>query len=393
MVGANLERINVSALVGEKLLNIFYIVNNVDFLISHRLELCKAAKNSGYEVHIVCPRNGSSCSLTDLGFTIHFINFSRNGSNPLSEILCFIKLFLLFKKHSPELVHLITIKPYLYGGIAARITRVRAVVSAVAGLGILFSSDKFKYRLLRLLLYPLFKIAFGHKKQAVIFQNNDDKDFLVKWGIVAGYKARIIKGSGVDLRLCSVLPEPENIPIVSFAGRLLVDKGVEVFVEASRLLRELGVNVNCWLIGEPDTGNPNSVTLEQLKRWQFEGVIEIFGYKKDVPYLFSKSNIVVFPSFYGEGLPKVLIEAAACARAVITTDHPGCRDAILPNETGLLVPVRDPVALAGAVQMLLKDSDLRQEMGRRGRILAEEVFSLEQIVNQHLEIYREVTSG
>lgn len=371
-------------------MKIIFVVNNPDFLISHRLEVCKAVKSSAYEVHIICPEKESVSKLVELGFTVHFVEFGRNRSNPVSEILTVFKLISLFKMLSPDLVHLITIKPYLYGGIAARIAGVKSVVSAVAGLGILFSSNQLKFRLLRLVLYPLFKFAFGHSNQSVIFQNIDDRNSLVNLGVVDKKKVRMIRGSGVDLTTCPVLPEPNGSAIVSFAARLLKDKGVEVFVEASRLLKQHGSNVRFWLIGQPDEGNANSVTLEQLKQWESEELVELFGFRADIPGLFSKSNIVALPSFYGEGLPKVLIEAGACGRAVITTDHPGCRDAIVPNETGMLVPVKDPVALAGAIQKLVEDVELRRAMGRKGRALAEDAFAIEKIVEQHMQIYMEL---
>jgi glycosyltransferase involved in cell wall biosynthesis len=282
---------------------------------------------------------------------------------------------------------LITIKPYLYGGIAARIANVKSVVTAVAGLGVLFSSNLLKYRLLRLALYPLFRFAFGHKNQSVIFQNADDRNALVNWGVVAKDQVKMIRGSGVDLATCAMIDEPSGVPIVSFAARLLKDKGVEVFVEASRLLKQRNIEARFWLIGEPDLGNANSVKQAQLSAWESDGLVELFGFRKDIPALFAQSNIVTLPSFYGEGLPKVLIEAAACGRAVITTDHPGCRDAVEKDLTAFLVPVRDSVALADAIQALIENPDKRKAMGLAGRKLAIEEFDVNKVVEQHLKIY------
>jgi glycosyltransferase involved in cell wall biosynthesis len=372
---------------------IVLVVNNPDFLISHRLQVCIAAKNAGYAVHIISPFKPSVVKFSELDFSFHELDFGRNRSNPFSELKTIYLLTSLFKSIQPDLIHLITIKPYLYGGIAARFAGITAVVSAVAGLGILFSSSQFKYRLLRLGLYPLFKFAFGHKNQNVIFQNAEDCNALVDWGVVNEDQVRMIRGSGVDLSTCPVLPEPSDIPIVSFAARLLKDKGVEVFVEASRLLKQRGVKVRFWLIGEPDAGNANSVTSTQLDQWESEGLVELFGFRKDIPDLFSQSNIVTLPSFYGEGLPKVLIEAAACGRAVITTDHPGCRDAIEPDLTGVLVPVRDEHALASAIKDLIKNPDKRKAMGKAGRELAEKEFAIEKVVDAHLKIYEELMRG
>lgn len=372
---------------------IVFAVNNPDFLISHRLEICERAKQKGFEVHILAPFKASICIFNDLGFKFHDLDFGRDRSNPLSELKTIYRLYSLFKKIQPDLVHLITIKAYLYGGIAARLAGVRSLVSAVAGLGILFSSKSIKYRLLRLGLYPLFKLAFSHKNQTVIFQNADDRNSLVDWGVLDSSNIKMIRGSGVNLELCQHIDEPHDIPIISFAARLLKDKGVEVFVEASKIMKQRDINVIFWLIGEPDLGNANSISQKNLDSWQEEGLVELFGYRKDIPNLFSKSNMITLPSFYGEGLPKVLIEAAACGRAVITTDHPGCRDAIEPNKTGILVPTRNAQALADAIQYLVENPEKRKSMGKAGRELAEKEFNIEKVVEAHLQIYDELLSN
>ncbi len=369
---------------------IVYVVNNPDFLISHRLEICLKAQDEGYQVHIICPEKPSVHKLIDLGFQVYFIDFGRNRLNPFAELRTIFQLSIALKRLQPDVVHLITIKPYLYGGIAARIVGVKSVVSAVAGLGIVFSSSQLKYRLLRLGLYPLFKWAFGHKNQSIIFQNADDCNALVNWGIVSENKVRMIHGSGVDLATYTMVEEPSGVPVISFAARLLKDKGVEILVEASRLLKQRSIDARFWLIGELDSGNATFVSQAQLDNWEEEGVVEFLGFRKDIPELFARSNIVTLPSFYGEGLPKVLIEAAACGRAVVTTNHSGCRDAILPNKTGILVPVRDSQALADALQYLVEDPDKRKLMGQKGRMIAEEFFDVKQVVDAHMKIYREL---
>ena len=371
-------------------MKICFVVNNPDFLISHRLDVCLKAQELGYKIHVICPNTVSVKKLTDLGFTVHLLEFGRDRKNPFAELKTIYLLTKLFKFIQPDLVHLITIKPYLYGGIASRLAKVPAVVSAVAGLGILFSSNALKYRLLRLGLYPLFKFAFGHQNQSVIFQNLDDKSALVNWNVVSDGQARMIRGSGVDLQTCPIVQEPEGVPIIAFAARLLKDKGVEVFVDASKILKQRNIEARFWLIGEPDLGNANSVSQSQLVAWQKEGLVELFGFRKDIPQLFSQSNIVTLPSFYGEGLPKVLIEAAACQRAVVTTDHPGCRDAIEPNKTGLLVPIKNAHALADAIEYLINHSDERKLMAKSGRKLAEDIFDVNSVVEMHLVIYREL---
>ncbi|MDC9725357.1 MAG: glycosyltransferase family 4 protein, partial [Gammaproteobacteria bacterium] len=217
-----------------------------------------------------------------------------------------------------------------------------------------------------------------------------DMSALVGAGGVKAEKSRMIRGSGVDLDKYTVAPEPQSDLVIIMASRLLKDKGVYEFVEAARKIKAKGIKVRFQLVGEPDLGNPESVTHDDIQGWRTEGIVECLGYRTDIAELFSGANIVVLPSYYGEGLPKVLIEAAACGRAVITTDMPGCRDAIEPGLTGMLVPARDAISLKNAMVSLLEDPITRQKMGLEGRDLAEREFSIDSVVSIHLDIYREL---
>lgn len=366
---------------------IIFVVNNPAYFVSHRFSIGLKLQSQGFDVHVIAP---GSCpnEITQAGFTYHQVEMSRKGKNPFSELVVIFALAKLFKRINPDLVHLVTIKPYLYGGIAARLAGVPSVVSAVAGLGILFSQDTLKARVLRYFLYPMYRLAFGHKNQTAIFQNTHDRDLLVDWGVLNKHKSVLIRGAGADLKQYQFVEEPQGTPVISFAARLLIDKGVVEFVEASRLLQERGIAAEFWLIGDPDPGNANTVTREQLVAWESEGLVTCLGHRSDIPALFSQSNIVSLPSFYGEGLPKVLIEAAACGRAVVTTDHPGCRDAIESGVTGILVPIKDAVALADALEYLIQNPDARKAMGQAGRDLAEQEFAIEKIVDAHIVIYQ-----
>jgi len=370
---------------------ILFVVNSSPFFVSHRLPIAQFAKEAGHEIHVAAAYDNRAVSeIEKAGILFHEVEFSRKGINPFFELKTMVSLYYLFRKIKPDLVHLVTIKPYLYGGFAARIAKIPSVVSSVAGLGILFSSNAFKYIILRSILKPFYRIAFGHNNQRVIFQNTADRSALVGKSVVSRDKAVMIRGSGVDLESCPYLVEPVNVPVISFAARLLIDKGVEVFAEASRILKGRNIEARFWLIGEPDPGNANSVTKVKLMQWESEGLVELLGFRQDIPDLFAQSNIVTLPSFYGEGLPKVLVEAAACGRAVITTDHPGCRDAIEPDKTGLLVPIKDPFALADAIAYLIVNSDVRYKMGEAGRALAEKDYAIERIVAMHMNIYQDL---
>ena len=232
----------------------------------------------------------------------------------------------------------------------------------------------------------MYRAAFSHLNQIIIFQNQEDKKMMVKWGVLNSHKTRLLTGSGVKLENFINLEENTGVPVICFASRLLVDKGVYDFISAARLIKKRGIQARFLLAGDLDKENPSGLNIDDLKKIREEGFVEILGYQKDIPTLYSMSHIVCLPS-YREGLPKSLMEAAAARRAVVTTDVPGCRDAIIPNKTGLLVPVRNSEALANAIQDLIENSKKRKTMGKAGRELAEKYFAIENIVDAHLKIY------
>ena len=287
------------------------------------------------------------------------------------------------------MVHLVTIKPILYGGVAARLAGVPSVVVAVSGLGYVFLASGLKAFFVRAVVAGMYRLVLGKRNLKVIFQNPDDREILVQRSVLRRDKVVMIRGSGVDLSAYSVKPVPKGAPVVVMAARLLRDKGVYEFVEAARLLKQRGLAAQFWLAGAPDAGNPASVDEAELTVWRRAETVKLLGHRNDIEQVFAQSSIVVLPS-YREGLPKVLIEAAACGRAVVTTDVSGCRDAVEPGVTGLLVPPRDAVALADAIQRLLLDAGLRERMGLAGRRLAEREFSIEKVVAAHLAVYRKL---
>jgi glycosyltransferase involved in cell wall biosynthesis len=368
---------------------ILFVVNAPEFFLSHRLPLAIAAESAGYEIHVATANGSEVESIRAHGFDHHVIPFARSGQNPFSEIRTLLQLVRLFRHLRPDLVHLITIKPVLYGGIAARMTGVGAVVSAVSGLGTVFLADSTSAKMRRWIVTRLYAAAFKQKRLAVIFQNPDDRDTLISLGTLQPSQARMIRGSGVSLPDYPFVPEPDGAPVVVMAARLLRDKGVLEYVDAARLLHQRGIEVQMRLIGSTDPGNPTTVTQHEIDQWEQEGSIRPMGFRNDIAEQYAAANIVCLPS-YREGLPKSLVEAAACGRAVVTTDVPGCRDAITPDVTGLLVPVKDAQALADAIQKLIENPEMRKQMGQAGRALAEEAFAIEKIVEQHMHIYTEL---
>ena len=368
---------------------IFFLVNDLSFLISHRIELVLASKQKGYKVKVGYGELGNANISVFLKKNIECIHLplKRKSKNPFFELWSLYSIFKVFNKLKPDIVHLITIKPYLYGAIAARLAKVPSVVSAIAGLGILFNQNRLWNILFQKLLYPFFYLAFKHPNQTIIVQNLGDKKKLIKWLGLTEKKIVLIKGSGVNLSKFTKLKDPKGIVTICFASRLLKHKGIYDFISAAEILRKRGLKANFILAGNIDTGNSTSITKKELNDIINQDLVKVLGYQKDITKLFSKSHIVCLPSFYGEGLPKTLIEAAAAGRAIVTTDVSGCRDAIVPNKTGLLVPVKDPQKLSDKLQWLIEYPQKRIAMGKAARKHAEKEFPIENIVKQHLKIY------
>jgi len=372
---------------------LLFVVNHAGFFVSHRLPIAVAAIGAGFEVHVASAAGAAVAVMQARGITHHELNLSRNGINPLHELLAFLEIRRLMRRLRPDIVHLVTSKPVLYGGIAARLIGVPAVVAAISGLGHVFTANDLPTRLVRLLVSAGYRIALKQANLKVIFQNPSDRDLLVRSGAVAPASAVLIKGSGVDLQEYRATPEPQEPLVVTYAARLLKTKGVCEFVEAAKQLRLRQVRARFLLVGDVDPDNSASVTCGDIERWKADGWVEVLGLRREIAAIFAASHLVVFPSYYGEGLPKVLVEAAACGRAVITTDIPGCRDAMVQEETGLLVPAHDVAALARAIEALLSDRGRRQRMGAAGRALAEREYAIERIVGRHLQIYRSLLSA
>lgn len=366
---------------------LLFVVNNPAFFLSHRLPLALGASRAGFDVHVATMTGPSVTTIVHHGFAHHALPMSRSGKNPIAELRTIYALWRLFRDLRPNIVHAVTIKPVLYGGIAARLAGVPAYVAAVSGLGYIFTRAPGKFDLLRATAIQLYRGALGHPNSKVIFQNANDADVLLASGVVRPDQVVRIRGSGVDLDEFHAAPEPDGPPVAIMASRLLVDKGVVEFAAAARMTADDPSGLRWLLAGSPDPGNPASITVAEWERWRQEGVIECLGERTDIAALYRQSHIVVLPS-YREGLPKSLVEAAACGRAVVTTDVPGCRDAIEPGVTGLLAPPRDAGALAQAVLRLARDSDLRRDMGAAGRRLAESEFAIGRIVQAHLDLYQ-----
>ena len=368
---------------------LLFVVNVDWFFLSHRLPIALAAQRQGYQVHVATGLTDKLDELQRHGLIVHPLTLDRNSAGLGHALRTMIELRRVFKAVQPDVVHLVTIKPVLLGGLVARLTGVPGVVAAVSGLGFVFMDSGAKAALRRWLVATLYRVALARRNLKVIFQNPDDRSHLTQLAQLPHSKVEMIRGSGVDLTQYSYTPLPSGVPVVLLASRLLADKGVREFVQAARLLQQQGVAARFCLVGSTDPANPTSLADGELAQWAREGVVELWGQRSDMPQVLAAASLVVLPS-YREGLPKVLLEAAACGRAVVTTDVPGCRDAIEPGVTGVLVPVRNAVALADALKSLINNPAHCLAMGLAGRSLAESAFDVQQVVAAHLRIYQEL---
>jgi glycosyltransferase involved in cell wall biosynthesis len=369
---------------------LLFVVNVDWFFLSHRLPIALEALRQGYQVHIATGLTDKLDELRRHDLVVHPLALDRSSASLGSAWRTMVQLWQIFRAVRPDVVHLVTIKPVLLGGLVARLAGVPAVVAAVSGLGFVFVAKGAKAFARRWLVGVLYRLALGHHNLKVIFQNPDDRATVAKLAHLSDRKLVMIRGSGVDLTQYRVMPTPLGMPVVVLAARLLADKGVMEFVQAARLLLQRGCNARFVLVGMVDRANPTSFTDADVSAWVQDGVVEWWGHRGDMPQVLEAAQVVVLPSYYGEGLPKVLIEAAACGRVVVTTDHPGCRDAIDPGVTGILVPVRNPLALADAMEDLINNPLRSKVMGDAGRALAEKAFDVRHVVAAHLKIYQEL---
>lgn len=358
------------------------------YLYNFRLSLARELRKQGYEVLLVSPPGKYTQELQENGFRWITWNLGRQTLAPWQELGALLHLARIYQREQPVLVHHHTIKPVLYGSWAARLAGVPAVVNSVTGRGYIFLGDDSKARLLRYLVKPFYRGAFGSRSCAVIFENNYDRQYFLSEKLVPAEQSWLIEGVGVDLDHFAPAEEPKGIPVVVLPARMLWDKGVGVLVAAARILRTR-TQVRLALVGEPDPGNPKTVDRSTLKKWVQEGVVEWWGWRQDMKTVYASSHIITLPSL-GEGVPTVLLEAAASGRPIVATDVPGCREVVIHGVNGFLVPPNDAQSLANALYELISDPNLRGRMGASGRKLVSERFSNTKINAATLAVYRQI---
>ena len=368
---------------------IIYFVSEDWYFCSHRLPIARKALIKGFKVVVVAKVSKYGSVIESEGFELAPIEIQRGGWNLSSEFKTILALYAYYKKYKPDIVHHVAIKPVIYGTIVARVIGSIKVVNAMAGLGFVFISNKKKVKLLRFFIHKLFRFLFNNKNVRLILQNKDDLRYFLKNKLIKKDLVTIIRGSGVDIKKFILVEECMGIPIVMLASRMLWDKGVGEFVEAAKILKQEGVEARFVLVGENDSENPASISNSQLNEWNELETVEWWGEKIDMHKVLAQSSIVCLPS-YREGLPKVLLEAASCGRAIIATDVPGCREIVHDGESGILVPLKDSNFLASAIKELINNPGKRKSMGKNGRILVKREFSEEIVVNRTMKVYQEL---
>ena len=356
---------------------IIYLISEDWYFCSHRLDLGIAAKKAGADVLVATQINKHGTEIEAAGLRVVPIMMQRSGHNPIADLMTIKQITQLYRYEKPDLVHHVALKPILYGGIAAKLAAVPAVVNAVAGMGFMFISESVFARMVRPFIIRAQSALMNCHNTHTILQNPDDKAFYTEIFGVARERITIIPGAGVDIDKFSVAPEPEGTPIAVCVSRMLRDKGIYELVAAAQLLREKGISLVVRLVG-PTDDNPASIPKQVLNKWSDDGIVEIAGPSDDIAGEYARAHIAVLPS-YREGLPKSLVEAASCGRPIVATDVPGCREVCIEGETGYRVPPYSVEPLADALERLAINPDLRRQFGENARLRAESNFAADTI--------------
>lgn len=370
---------------------LYLVVNEDRFFLSHRIAVAMGALQEGYEVVVVCKDTGHRGEVEAQGLRFVDLPINPTGMRPAEEWRTLRFLYRLYKHERPDIVHHVGLKAILWGSIAAKLAGVRmGVVNAFCGLGVLFAAERLSLKARGIM--RLMRWAFRGSHCVAIFQNAEDRALFVEHGVVREEDCVYIKGSGVDLQVYSYVPASREGKVrVIFTARMVREKGVLTLMEAAEQLRaQMEGKVEFLLCGGL-SANPDALTKEEIERRCDGSYLQWLGYRDDVRELLQQSHIMAFPSYYREGLPLSLIEAAAMGRPIVSTLSVGCRDAVDDGVTGFLVPPQDATALAERLRQLILDPTLRERMGRAGRKKAEREFSLGDVVSRHLSIYRRLS--
>lgn len=369
------------------------VVNRDRFFLSHRLPLAIKLKQSGFDVTVIAEDTGSGARIEEAGLSFISLPISRASMHPLRELQTLLFLIQVYRRLKPDIVHHITPKAIFYGTLAASINHIPHRIQAIVGLGSSLDSHPNRFNLKQWIIRKFYRASMRGPGTRSIFMNATDLDDFRRLGILdSRHHAMIISGSGVDTEKFKPRTSPRKEIAVMFASRLLKDKGLCEFIEASRILKQKYPHVRFVIVGEPDVGNPTSLSLRELKSILEQVEVEWWGHSEEMEKTLQLADIFVLPS-YREGLPKVLLEAAAVGLPIVATRVPGCEDCVVHQNTGLLVSPRDPQGLADSIEILIQSPELRKEMGQNARELVEKKFSAERIVGEQMLLYKSLESA
>ena len=366
---------------------LLYVVTEDWAFLSHRLPMARAARDAGFEVHVATRVSDGAAAIEAERFILHPVPFARGSLSPIAAFSTIAALRRVRREIKPALTHHVALQACVLGILAA-LGQPAACINAFIGLGYSFTSDTSKARAVRTLVGVLLRLLINRKNCIALVQNSDDKLALMLLGI-ATTRIALIPGSGVDTKRFTPIPEPGGPPTFGFVGRLLNDKGIRTLLTAHRVLRARMPEARLLIAGTPDPANPASVTEAEAKSWNEQPGVAWLGHVDDIASLWAQAHVAILPS-RREGLPLSLMEAAACGRAMIASDVPGCREVVIHEETGLLFPLDDAPALAEAMARLAADPQLRARCATAARRLVCEKLAAGIIGHQIVTLYRQL---
>ena len=367
---------------------VLFVITEDWALISHRLHLAHDALKLGYEVGVVTRVTKYRDMLETSGLKVFHWRLERRSLNPIGEIISIFQLWKILMSFKPDIIHAVAQKPVIYAGLAMRFSKKVQFVAALGGVGFIFTSRNLKAYLLKPLVKLFLRFVLEGSKSILILQNKDDVKSIEGFGIVDKSRIKLIKGAGVEIEKFKPSPSPKGAPLVILPARILWDKGVAEFVGVAGRIKKRNIKARFVLVGDIDSHNPSSITQSQVDQWAQQGAVEHWNRRDDMDQIYKQASIVCLPS-YNEGLPKVLLEAASCARPTVAFNVPGCREIVRDGINGFLVSFGNETALERAIVTLINDRSLRAKMGAKGRKIVEQEFSGDIINAQTFAIWNE----
>ena len=373
--------------------NLLFVVTEDWYFVSHRLNLAIVAIESGYSVTLLSHYTNHRKQIEQFGIDTINWPLNRSSKNPFREIVAIKSIFSAIRQFQPDLIHSVAMKPVLYSAIACTMTGLKSRIFVLAGLGFIFTSKKRSAKFLRPIMEFVFKLLFRGTGTRLILQNPDDKSALLSANVIDENHIRLIHGAGVDTDLFNLHPIPSDVPMIILPSRMLWAKGIQDFIDCAKEINKENKIARFALVGEPDEQNPDAIPTNLLETWNNNGVIEWLGHQNDMPTVFHKSTIVCLPTYYGEGLPKSLLESASCGRPIVTYDVPGCREIVKDGINGFLVKPKSVDGLVSAITELINDKELCFRMGLKGRKRVEKHFTQEKIAAETIAVWEEVLAS